>query len=245
MAGLTDVVSGVQNFVTALSGASRQLTGSFTNISGQITNLSSLVTIVASNSSAIAAIQAAYVTTIAGNSSAFTLASTTGITNVVNNIQLLQGSSSQYGAVKVDGTTITAASGVITAVSTVTLVAPSPITASTSADILLNNTSSYFDGPTIAQGSSGTWFVAGTVTITSATAANISAKLWDGTNIIASCADSVIGNGFCPMALSGYITSPSSNLRISVRDVGTTTGKILFNQSGNSKDSTITAIRIA
>lgn len=243
MAGLTDVVSGVQNFVTALSGASRQLTGSFTNISGQITNLSSLIT---SNASAIAAIQAAYVTTIAGNSSAFTLASTTGITNVVNDIRLLQGSSSQYGAVKVDGTTITAAAGVITAVTAPsTVVASSPITASTSADILLNNTSSYFDGPTVAQGSSGTWYVAGTVTITSATAANISAKLWDGTNIIASCADSVIGNGFCPMALSGYIVDPSSNLRISVRDVGTTTGKILFNQSGNSKDSTITAIRIA
>lgn len=246
MAGLTDVVSGMQNFVTALSGMSKQMSGSFTNISNQIAATAASST-AAANTAAIAAINAAYVTTIAGNSSAFTLNGASGITNTINDIKLSQGSSSQFGAVKVDGTTITAAAGVITAVSTVSIVSPSPITASTSADIALNNTANYFTGPSIAQGSSGTWFVSGTVTLidTGATAA-IYCKLWDGTTVIASAAglNNNVLRGF-PVSLSGYITNPSSNLKISCRDVDATTGKILFNQTGNSKDSTITAIRIA
>jgi len=38
---------------------------------------------------------------------------TSGITNTVNDIQLSQGSSSQFGAIKVDGTSIIATTGVI------------------------------------------------------------------------------------------------------------------------------------
>lgn len=53
------------------------------------------------------------VQTIAGNSGAFTLNATTGITNATNDIQLEQASASQFGAVKVDNTTIGAAAGVI------------------------------------------------------------------------------------------------------------------------------------
>lgn len=119
------------------------------------------------------------------------------------------------------------------------------ITASLGADVLLNNVANYFDGPSVAQGTTGTWLVFGTVTITAPTAATMHAKLWDGTTVIASCADSVIGNGFCPIALSGFITSPAADLRISVKDIAGTTGKILFNQTANSKDSAITAVRIA
>lgn len=57
------------------------------------------------------------VSSIAGNTGAFTLNATSGITNSTNDIILSQASSSQFGAVKVDGTTITAASGVISAAS--------------------------------------------------------------------------------------------------------------------------------
>jgi len=46
------------------------------------------------------------------------------------------------------------------------------------------------------------------------------------------------------MALSGFIASPAGNIRISCKDVTATTGKILFNASGNSKDATISAMRI-
>lgn len=120
-----------------------------------------------------------------------------------------------------------------------------PITASLGADVALTNTANYFDGPSIAQGSTGTWFVTGTVTVFNAVGAvDYRAKLWDGTNVVASGAFSAASGNPIMISLSGYITSPAGNLRISVRDQTRTDGNIKFNQSGNSKDSTITAIRV-
>lgn len=124
------------------------------------------------------------------------------------------------------------------------------ITASLGADVNLNNTANYFDGPSIAQGTSGTWQVSGNITVYDATTGNaqIYYKLWDGTTVIdsGSFATNVGGGGVAETrTLSGVITSPAGNLRISCRDASTINGKILFNQSGNSKDSTITAVRIA
>ena len=123
----------------------------------------------------------------------------------------------------------------------------SRVMASLGADVDLNNTANYFDGPSVAQGLVGTWFVVGTVTVIDTTAiAGLSAKLWDGTTVIAS-ARSVNGvaNIHTTITLSGFIVGPAGNLRISVKDESTVNGKIIFNASGNSKDSTITAIRIA
>lgn len=121
-----------------------------------------------------------------------------------------------------------------------------PITNSLSGDVTLNNTGTYFDGPSVAQGSTGTWFVSGTVTcLDSAGAGTFIAKLWDGTTIIASCDIQTSGSGIiASMALSGYLATPAGNLRISVKDAASTSGLIKFNSTGNSKDSTITAIRI-
>jgi hypothetical protein len=122
-----------------------------------------------------------------------------------------------------------------------------PVTASLSNNVTMNNTSTYFDGPTIAQGTSGPWFVSGAVTCSdTAGAANFVAKLWDGTTVIASGAfRSEVANGGAVCALSGYITNPAGNLRISCKDGTTTSGLIIYNYSLNAKDSTITAIRIA
>ena len=53
------------------------------------------------------------VSSIAGNTGAFTLNATTGLTNSTNDIQCQQGSSSQFGCVKVDGTSLTASSGIL------------------------------------------------------------------------------------------------------------------------------------
>ena len=121
------------------------------------------------------------------------------------------------------------------------------LTNTLSSDHALTNTSSYFDGPAVAQGSSGTWFVSGQVTFVDTTsAALVSAKLWDGATVIDSAAISTpAANGVGVISLSGFMASPAGNLRLSVKDGTNTTGKILFNQSGNSKDSTIIAIRIA
>lgn len=121
-----------------------------------------------------------------------------------------------------------------------------PITNSLSGDVLLTNTGTYFDGPSIAQGTSGTWFVSGTVLVFDGGGGTMNVKLWDGATVIASArVVAFSGAQGSPVSLSGFITSPAGNLRISVEDTSTVNGKILFNQSGNSKDSTITAIQLA
>ena len=114
-------------------------------------------------------------------------------------------------------------------------------------DVSLNNTANYFDGPTVAQGPVGVWFVSGTVTVldTSGAAAYF-AKLWDGTTVVASArCDSAAANQVITISLSGRISSPAGSLRISVRDTSSTSGKILANATSNSCDSTITAYRLA
>jgi len=121
------------------------------------------------------------------------------------------------------------------------------ITNALSGNVALNNTANYFDGPSIAQGTTGTWFVSGTVTVhDTAGAATFFAKLWDGTTVIAA-SQNVSAGASSPttIALSGYLASPAGNLRISVRDASSTSGLILFNNTGLSKDSVLSAIRIA
>lgn len=126
-------------------------------------------------------------------------------------------------------------------------VSASPITASLGSNVALNNTGTYFDGPTVAQGSTGTWFVSGTITAAdSSAAANIDIKLWDGTTVIASTTMSTFAAGARgSLGLSGYIVSPAGNLRISAKDTSSTNGSLLYDATGNAKDCTITAIRIA
>jgi hypothetical protein len=121
----------------------------------------------------------------------------------------------------------------------------STLSSSLGADVLLNNTANYFDGPSVAQGTSGTWLVIAKVTLSSASTDGLNCKLWDGTTVIDS------GRTVNPIAgvpititLAGIITAPAGNLKISAQDVSSTTGKILFNGSGASNDSKITAVRI-
>jgi len=110
-------------------------------------------------------------------------------------------------------------------------------------DVSLSNSSNYFDGPSMAQGTSGTWFASGAVTVSSSTADSIACKLWDGTTIIASGNAGVGGSGQV-LSFSGFLTNPAANIRISCKDASTTNGKIKFNLSGNSADSVINGIRI-
>ena len=164
------------------------------------------------------------VSSIAGNTGAFTLGN--GLTNSVNNILVSA------------GTGITVAGGsVATNLSTVTN--------SLGADVALNNTANYFDGPSVAQGTSGTWFCSGTITLIDSSAAFFNAKLWDGTTVMLSAQSwTASANGVTTLALSGVLANPVANIRISGRDITNTTGSIKFNLSGNSKDSTLTCVRI-
>jgi hypothetical protein len=115
------------------------------------------------------------------------------------------------------------------------------------ADVAMNVTANYFDGPSVAQGTSGTWFASGCVNlIDSASATAIyNVRLWDGTTVISSIAGEQFAlNSLVALCVSGVISNPAANIRISVRDTSSTSGKILFNQTTNTKDSTLTVVRI-
>jgi hypothetical protein len=117
---------------------------------------------------------------------------------------------------------------------------------SLSGNVALSDVALYFTGPTCAQGTVGKWWADGTVTMhDTAGASRFDVKLWDGTTVIASCAIQATG-GTTPVcaSLSGPITTPAGNIRISVKGTGSTSGIILFNATGNSKDSTLTVKRI-
>lgn len=135
--------------------------------------------------------------------------------------------------------------GTITASGTCA-VSLSTVTNSLGADVGLTNIANYFDGPSVAQGTTGTWFASGTVTVRdTGGAADIDCKLWDGTTVIASTSNNTTAaNVQRSESLSGYLATPAGNIRISCRDKTATTGAILFNFTGNSKDSTISVLRI-
>lgn len=124
----------------------------------------------------------------------------------------------------------------------------SPLNGSLSADVALNNTSVFFDGPSVAQGNNGTWFAIGTVTIrnpASGSAACVG-KLWDGNTVMATgITQGVLASGKdTNITLSGFITSPTGNIRISVQPLNNTAGKIFANAVQLALGSTITAFRI-
>jgi hypothetical protein len=121
------------------------------------------------------------------------------------------------------------------------------VTNTLGADVALNNTGSYFTGPTCAQGTSGTWLATGTITLSDAAgAAAFNVKLWDGTTVISSArTQTYAALGVVTVTLTGVITNPVGNIRISAQDVTSTSGGIAFNNSGNSKDSILTVVRVS
>lgn len=121
----------------------------------------------------------------------------------------------------------------------------SEFTNSLAADVTMSDTSLYYTGPTVAQGTTGRWFVSGTVTIGVTEGNPINVKLWDGTTVIASAQGTgTPTTGVDSIGLSGYITNPTGNLRISAR-CPTAAATMYYDVSGNGKDSTITATRVA
>jgi hypothetical protein len=183
-------------------------------------------------------------TTLAGNNSG-TVALNENASGVPSWVTAVTGT--------VTSVVITAGAGIsatgtctITATGTCTVAANlSTFTNSLGGDVALNNTANYFDGPSVAQGSTGTWFVSGTVSLGDSVSASFQCKLWDGTTVIASSQVPNSSAGVVTtLSLSGYLASPAGNLRISCKDITATTGALKFNTTGNSKDSTISAVRI-
>ena len=120
-------------------------------------------------------------------------------------------------------------------------------TSSLTADVVMTNTTNYFDGPMVVQGAGKLFFVSGTVTFIDATNANTYlVKLWDGTNIIAATRTTPpnVISAYVSVSLSGLIYLPSGNLRISAMAAVGTTGSFSNSATGLGKTCTITAVRI-
>jgi hypothetical protein len=139
-----------------------------------------------------------------------------------------------YGISNSGTTTVTQAVGLTTASNQIT------------GDVSLNNAGNYFDGPSMAQGTTGTWFASGTVTLNSTTSDQFRCKLWDGTTVVsASDTFMISGDGATSMSLSGFLTSPGANIKISCPDISSTNGVISANASANgNKDSSVFGLRI-
>ncbi len=112
-------------------------------------------------------------------------------------------------------------------------------------DVALS-TGAFADGPSVSQGTSGIWYAAGTITINSVTNSNFTAKLWDGTTVINSALSATANAASrTTISLAGVIASPVGNIKISAQVFTPSgSGSIVFNNTGLSKDSNITAVRI-
>lgn len=179
------------------------------------------------------------------------LAATQTLTNKTLTAPTLTAPTINTGAMGAASTATTQSAGdnstklATTAYVDTTRVSGARLTNSLSADVYLNNTALYFDGPTVSQGTTGTWFASGAVSITASQGHEMYVKLWDGTTVISSARAAFnAANHATSVSLSGYITNPAGDIRISVRDASGF-GYILWNNTGNEKDSTISAFRIA
>lgn len=125
---------------------------------------------------------------------------------------------------------------------------PAQQTAVLEADVTMNSTSSYFDGPELTLGT-GLWYVWGYNTVFCAPGAlNVSSKLWDGATIIGSAfaltaTDGSVGHGTV-VTLAGFINNPTGPVKLSCKPGGRTDAKLVYNQSGNEMDCALHAIRI-
>ncbi len=117
-------------------------------------------------------------------------------------------------------------------------------TAALSGDVSLTTTST-FDGPTVSVGTTGVWFASGTVTLQAPGTGNteFTAKLWDGTTVMDSGMQSCVTSAHASISLSGLITNPVANLKITATS-NRANATLTFNASGNSKDCSISALRV-
>lgn len=115
------------------------------------------------------------------------------------------------------------------------------------ADVNLANTANYYDGPSVAL-PTGKWLVMAKASMTDPTGnAGFYGKLWDGTTVFDSGNATHPGsNNFTPLTCAAPVTVVAGpvTVKLSIRGVTSSSGKILYNQSGNGKDSSITAVRI-
>lgn len=252
--GITSVGS---NLITAVDAAAMRVilgvgaSGDFQPLDADLTAIAALTT-AAFGRSLLAAIDAAAVRTALALGTAALLNS--GVANgnvpvmdatgypVANGSQITNVAAATAAAVAATG--VTAGSLPATVIPQLT-----KFTNSLAADVEITATATWTDGPTVAQGSTGVFLAIGTVSIDMGLFAGGTAdvKLWDGTTVIASAHESAQGASATEtsVSLSGYITNPTGNIRMSVKvSHRNPTAWIFADESGAAKDSTVSAIRI-
>lgn len=125
-------------------------------------------------------------------------------------------------------------------------VAAAPLTNSLGSNTTIANGGGFTDGPTVAQGTSGTWHADGGVTVQdSAGTSTVKCKLWDGTTVIDSRAQLMASaNNSFNLSLAGNLASPANNIKISCATSSAATTTFRFNDSGQGKDTTVSVYRI-
>lgn len=122
--------------------------------------------------------------------------------------------------------------------------AANPVSNSLSANVTFNT--SFTDGPSINVGNVGTWFVSGGLSYLLATASTADFIIWDGVTLIQAGSNAPQGAGAnAQNSLSGIITNPQGNLKLSIL-VNTSVGTLLHKTvSGSNLATYIVAYRIA
>lgn len=122
------------------------------------------------------------------------------------------------------------------------------VTASLASSVNLS-TAAFTDGPSVTAGSSGTWLVIGNICFNTAANPTVLLKLWDGTSVIAQTVFTATAGNIIDNELSGVITTPAGNLKLSgqIAVAGGTGGFLAISGVGVSSStnaSNITAVRI-
>lgn len=120
------------------------------------------------------------------------------------------------------------------------------LTNSLGSDVLLTPAATFVLGPSVAQGSVGTFYASAGITFAdTAVAQTVKCRLWDGTTVVDSRSMTTAAANFIgAVSFSGVIANPAGNLRVSCKSTSGTTASMLFNQTGDSHDSSITVVRI-
>lgn len=122
----------------------------------------------------------------------------------------------------------------------------STIRNSLTTNVALSTATQYFTGPQVAQGTTGTWLAMGQVTCDDSLSSGVyDVQLTDGTTTVAAgeMRDSGQGNR-AMLSLSGVFVNPAGNIAIQAKDRISSGGRLLYNGSGTSTDSTINVVRI-
>lgn len=127
--------------------------------------------------------------------------------------------------------------------------APTPFSASLSADVALTTQNNVYDAVSVAQGTTGTFLVIGRASVVDAVgSAAVYARLSDGTNVLGSSGfvHTVGGTARTELVVTTIVTNPAGNIRLQCANTTRNGGTILWNATGQGVgDTRLDVIRIA